>query len=787
MRRLSIFAAIIFATGFFQAWFMGINLSTIATKHSNGALCDAYTGALASGQSYLRVQPDGPLPPASHKYQILDASYYRDHVYLYFGITPFATLLVPWFKTTGTFLSESMCILVFEQIGYFMYGSALILIFRNDRRTKIDWIFAASLLTTIVAGGSWSLIARPDIYEIEVASGYACFASTVACLAAARTFRKGTKSFLGAAAFFLGVTMGSRPNYAPAVAVIAVAIGYYSWQSEYILSRKVRASLLCVAPLVLIGLILAIWNYMRFANIFEFGYKYTGFAQNNAILTHFSSGNIIYNLYRYLLGAFRIGHYFPFIDGIRDGPFEHQKGTNSYPDQVYGCLILFPVLFYTFFSMHRKQMLIGVLLLAAAGNLVLLSGLGYSTYRYPVDYLGAFAFAAALGIFNIARSANRVARFCSVGLLIPILSWSIVGCVCEAASIGRTTNLFDISRPIDFERLSRPFNAVAYRLEKLEHTGPRNIRINLMMPDNKYGHVEPILVAGDNGLQDFVYFYYISPGDIQVGFESTGYGGIVSASHKLDYMHPHIVELSLGSFLPPDSHPLLESLSIEDRSIARRLIHIEIDKQVVLEGIVNFHQTRSRIFIGESPDDAAFGARFSGKLLGIDRPLIKEGQIFPKWRASMFGPVTIVLTLHPGSLGVKQPLVSIGNRPQGGIFYIEQLAASKIRFGWKGYNQTSIYSCSVSCNYDRPHKIEFCAGSLLPPVDDGVWPASRREREADKRMICCELDGVEVWRAVEETPDASPSSVIIGENGLMLTDVADMLNADITSVTREVW
>ena len=789
MRRAIVLLSILLAAGLFQAWFLDVSPSNIAAKNSSGTLTDAYTEALAMGQSSLLIQPDAHSTWESRKFQILDASYFENRVYLCFGITPFAVLMVPWHRLTGTFLSQGACILILTQIGYLMYGCALWLVLRYDRRPKMDWLLAAGLLATIVGSSTWPLMARPAIYEIEAACAYACFASAVACLVAAHGSRESTRLLLGCAAFFAGITIGCRPNYFPAVALIAGAIGYLSWKSEASPSKRTRALLLCWAPLAVVGVALAAWNYERFSSIFEFGYGYTGFAQSHPDLIRFSPGNVLYNLNRYLVGGFRLSHYFPFIDGVREVRFPLPRATHEPVDQLYGSLILFPVLAYAFLPCFKEGAMRGFLLLMAAANLLLLSGYGFGTYRYPADYLGIASFAAGLGICCIPRVASRFGRIAATGLLVPVLCWSVVSCVCEAASIGRTTNLMDVNRAGDFAALSYPFNKVAFLTERLAKSGPRAIRLSLALPTDKYGRVEPIVVDGDAGLQDFIYFYYTGPGEIQVGFEATGYGGLVSGPRKLDYSQPHMVDISLGSFLPPDHHPLLQPLSNGEISFARGFVHVEIDHQTFLEGAARLHQTRSRILIGESPDDAAFGERFTGKLLRVERPLLRDAGIYPNWRPSLFGPVALTVKLKPMPVGSRQPLVCLGFRPAGGILFVESLPLGRIRLGWETYNGEPVYSQPIDWSYGQSHRLEFHAGSLLPPLDSSVWApdVAMKERVESKRFMRCILDGREAWSLERETPDVSPSSVVIGRNDLLQSNIADTLNGEVTSVAREAW
>src|ERR1017187_3769903 len=148
MRRAIVLLSILLAAGLFQAWFLAVSPSNFAARNSSGTLTDAYTEALAMGQSSLLIQPDAHSTWESRKFQILDASYFENRVYLCFGITPFAVLMVPWHRLTGTFLSQGACILILTQIGYLMYGCALWLVLRYDPRPTVGWPFPAGVFVT---------------------------------------------------------------------------------------------------------------------------------------------------------------------------------------------------------------------------------------------------------------------------------------------------------------------------------------------------------------------------------------------------------------------------------------------------------------------------------------------------------------------------------------------------------------------------------------------------------------------------------------------------------------
>jgi hypothetical protein len=786
MRRHLLLAVFLCVTAVFQAWFMDLSFVNIAPRHSRGTLTDLYVEGLAKGQSYLRVPTGGEASWESQKFHILDASYYRNRVYLYFGITPFAVLLVPWHLLTGTFLTDGACILIFCQIGYVFLGCSLLQIFREDRRARTDWLFAIGILTIIACSGTFSLIGRPAIYEVEGACGYACLAGAVACLVRGCSSNPAARAFLASAGLFAGLAMGCRPNCFPAVALIAAAIGYYSWRGEGSIQGKTKALLICWAPFAAVGACLAIWNYDRFSNIFEFGYSYMGFAVQNANLVHYSPGNFLFNLHRYLFGGFRLGPYFPFIEGTKDGPFPLATKTHEPVVQLYGSLLLFPILAYAVFAVRKRDRLGMLLLLASVANLFYLLGIGYGTYRYPSDYLGILSFVAAIGICGTPLISGAAVRFTANCLLVPFLLWSCISCICQASSIATTSNLFDVRRPRDFSLLSGPFNTVAFWIEGLSGSGPRAVRLTVMLPKGRTGQVEPILVAGDPGLQDFLYVFYQTPREIEVGFESMGNGGPVSGPMKIDYDRPHSVDISLGSFLPPDSHPLVAQLDKGELLMARNFVHVEIDGRPVLDDVVHVHPARARLFIGASPDDSAFGARFSGTLIKVERPLLSETGVYPIWGPLQFGPLAARLEMLPMPIGSRQPLVSVGHRPSGGVLFIETLASDKFRLGWQGYNENPIYSSPFDCTYGRPHRLEFDAGALLPPTASALWPThvAIPDRQEEKLRFRCVLDGSEIWNVKHATPDVSPLSVRIGENGLLESNIAEEFNGELDGVSR---
>jgi hypothetical protein len=790
--RLFVFAAITAAAALFQAWFLGVGPSSIVHRQSRHDLVDAYVESLASGRPYVLPQPVAAVRqsmPVGWIRTTLDSSYFDGKYYIYYGIAPFALVFVPWYKLTGTFLSAETLILGALLAGYAAYGFTLWFLFRKDARSAINWLLPLGFVAVIAAGETWTSMDQPYIHEVESASGYAALGGAIACLAVAWTSDRRRALPLGLATALAGLAMGCRPNCFPEVLLVASIAAWLAWKYGGAASRRAWYLSAALVPLAGAGLSLAGWNFLRFGNPFEFGMHYGTGAVSSPSIVKFSYENIPYNIHRYLLGGIRWGHYFPFIDGVKPGPISLPIAIHEPVDQLYGCLVLSPVLVFACLLAPRRRGVLVLLAAAAASNLLVLSGLGFGSFRYPSDYLGALAFAAALGIASIADIRSKFARMGVVLALIITLGWSCFMSLFAAVSIARMHELFDQERPAAFSAMARPFNAVAYRLARLAHSGPRSIRVSLILPGDRFGRVEPLMVDGDPGLEDFVYFYYAGPGLLQIGFESMGRGGPLSHPLAVDYSRRHLVDVSLGSLLPPDDHPLLRSMSRGDVAIARRLVHIELDQRTVLEGFVDLHPPRERFFFGASPDDQAFGATFTGKSLTVARPLISARDVLPKWTADQFGPLAVESTIGSPPPGLVQPLVSLGYHPSGALLGIKPVAPGLVQLVWLGQNSPELSSPPIAWVAGKSHLLTLRAGGLLPPLQSSLWGSTTHAMPAQeaKEMVSCLIDGRVVWKLTVQPQDASPSSICVGSNAIQATGTADQFSGHLVELGRKSW
>ena len=99
-------------------------------------------------------------------------SLYQKRCYLYFGIVPWTPLLVPWFKLTGTHLSDDAAIWIFGSLDFACYGLALFQIWRRWFLFVSHLILAAAVILLGICTGTWALLDLPQMIQIPSSAAY---------------------------------------------------------------------------------------------------------------------------------------------------------------------------------------------------------------------------------------------------------------------------------------------------------------------------------------------------------------------------------------------------------------------------------------------------------------------------------------------------------------------------------------------------------------------------------------------------------------------------------------
>ncbi|HUI06612.1 MAG TPA: tetratricopeptide repeat protein [Verrucomicrobiae bacterium] len=206
---------------------------------------------------------------ANARYGVLDLSYYKGRLYLYFGVTPVLVLFWPYLAVTGHYLLQKDATLIFCLVGFLTSAGLLLAVWRRYfAEVKVG--VAAGMLALGLATFTPFLLARCDVYETSISCGYAF---TMLALAAIwKTLHDPERRgwWLAAASLAYGLAVGARPSVLFGAVILLIPV------AEACLERRKvwTAVLAATVPIAFVGLGLMLYNALRFDNPFEFGWHY---------------------------------------------------------------------------------------------------------------------------------------------------------------------------------------------------------------------------------------------------------------------------------------------------------------------------------------------------------------------------------------------------------------------------------------------------------------------------------------------------------------------------------
>jgi len=373
-------------------------------------------GFRAGQLSVKKVAPAGlvQLPDpydrkANEAYGLLDLSYYRGKLYLYYGVTPAVLLLWPYVALTGNYLPQKDAVVVFCIIGFLVSTGLLAAIWRRYFANVNVTVVAAGALALGLVTGTASLLARCDVWEVSISCGYALAMVALAGIWKALHEPKRRCWWLAAASLAYGLAVGARPS---------LLFGGLTLLVPVVQARRERggifAPLLAAAgPIMLVGIGLMSYNALRFDNPFEFGLRYVLSGDRQVTGPPFSLHYLWFNIRIFYLEPAHWTTRFPFVHDITMPLPPSGYGRLEHP---FGILANIPIVWLALAAplawrdrpADARSILSGFLTAVAIvfGASALTLGLFLSaSIRYQVDLLPSLVLLAVIGILSLERAA----------------------------------------------------------------------------------------------------------------------------------------------------------------------------------------------------------------------------------------------------------------------------------------------------------------------------------------------------------------------------------------------
>ncbi|HEX3730834.1 MAG TPA: hypothetical protein VHV47_13575, partial [Opitutaceae bacterium] len=492
-----------------------------------------------AGHLYLPETPDprlaqlaNPYDPALRPADVAtphDGSYYHGHFYMYFGVTPIVTLLLPWRLLVGHDLPQVWAV-VFFVWGGFLAASAL---FLSLRRRFFPESGAVTLVAGLVVLGLGSMthavLRRSGVWEAAIAPGY-CFAMLMLLCLYRGLHSCRPAGWLAAAGAAFGLAVGARPIYVLGGAALLVPLIRAAALGRRELIRQALALALGAGP---IAAGLAWYNWARFGSPLEFGNHYMMNAANEQAAVHFSLRYLPYNFYAYFLAPLPFGRYFPFVGLAR---LPAQPDGYYGVEYVSGLLVNFPFAWLAVLvplgwrgraaaEAGELRRFLTALAIFFAGVAALEACWWAATARYMADFTPALMLLAAAGMLGAERAARGRGRaLVRTGAAAAALFTAFVGAMLSFQLHELLRQLY----PQTFDRVAHVFDTPVAWVERLagERFEPREI--TLRFPIGKGGLVEPLVTAGWEFQSDHLFVHYYDAGHVRFGYDHAGHGALWS-------------------------------------------------------------------------------------------------------------------------------------------------------------------------------------------------------------------------------------------------------------------
>jgi hypothetical protein len=609
-RYIACWAAVTLLIGTFYLTLLGTAFDRFVWSDHLDGYYDLLARSFVNGHLYLPVEPRPELlalkdpfeVPANRPYRLLDAALYHNRYYLYHGAAPALFVFAPWRLLTRHDLPQGIAVFLFCLGGY-LFLSLLLLDLLAYRGPPVPlWFFVLFCIALGLAQGVPFLLQLTLVYEVAIASGYFCLSAGFYFLFKTLTAAGSGVRWAVLCGLFLGLAIGCRPHLGlaipPAMLFIALRRGRPAPFLSVFLRRELFAFLL---PVLVCGLALCTYNYVRFAAPLEFGLRYQ-LGEPVYMNVHLAIINIVPGLYYLLACAPDLDPVFPFLRLAIRPPFNSihwELPARYFLEPTTGALYLFPpaliALAAPFFLWKSKNRgvpsaIIAALYLYSVSCIVFIAATGLNSQRFEVDFL------PYLVVICCALIPEQLYRFHAPGRRF----WSVALSAAILYSVGINL-LYAVQGPFDQWLRNRPANYIrlAHWFSPVQRFRPElNPRLHVSAYFDFHEHCPPgpfhplmgvgklgsryMLAASCHG-DDHITFFSDEGPNIRTAEATIGPGGL------------HLVEIE---FTPQD-----------------RVMNIRLDNKTILQHPLDFLITAPFQIRCGRDDSFALKRRFDGRIV----------------------------------------------------------------------------------------------------------------------------------------------------------------------------
>lgn len=341
-----------------------------------------------------------------------DTSIYDNKIYLYFGITPIILFYAPFYLITHFFISDQivyalLSVIIFVLQLLILKKVLLYLIQSNILKKDINKYFnVITLIVLSLCNGIPLTYISITVHSIAVLTSIFCqLVAIYLCLLLVNNFTKRKMFFIG---LFLTLAVGSRPS-----SIILLLLLFVFMLYIFNIKKYWKQYLCFFIPIIIYGIILATYNYMRFNSIFDFGLLYQfGPMYNKNSINNFNvsfitfAKNIFFNIF-----------YLPTFTFITPLCLFKNPENLSHFEPMIGGFIICPIvvfllfikkIFIRFFNDNKNIPLLIIVMLITSLCYILLNSCMGSNARFVAEYLSLLLVPSFISFYVFVENINNI-------------------------------------------------------------------------------------------------------------------------------------------------------------------------------------------------------------------------------------------------------------------------------------------------------------------------------------------------------------------------------------------
>jgi hypothetical protein len=749
------------------------------------------------GHTYLKVSPEteaAALRPDGTEAgsPLLDTTYYRGRIYLYFGPTPVVGLFLPYRLLTGGELSDNLAAALFAAAGFLVSLAVWRRVRRDYFPGSARWVGPVFAVLLGLGNACIIMLRRPLFYEAAIGAAYLCQATLFYALLRTLGARAaaGRLAWLGVCSLAAGLSVGARPVHAIGTVVTAFPLLWWWCQRGAAGGRRFRAREAWAAfgPLAACAAGLMAYNYQRFGSVLEFGISH-----QTSFPTSFSPTFILHNLKLYYFSLPGFSWYFPFLTPVQEAfrPAGY-VGVEQVHGQAWATVTWLPVLLAAVWWWRERDarrragaVFLWAVLFCYLSNLAFLLCLAGRSSRYMVDFqpalmlLAGCAFLVGERVCGAGRPWRRIAPAGLVAL-------ATIAALHNGFASLQFYELFKQSNRATYERIATVLNAPSAWAGRWLEPDQGPIRMQVRFPSGRAGVLEPLLATGVAEYSDVLFVHYLDAGSVRFVLRHHGHGAVISDAITIAPGATHRLEIDLGSFYPPLPHPFFAAFGRGERLLIKQTLRVNLDgTDAFLTRTPFYDASPGAVSIGWNPY-ALPGEqpRFTGEIGGVQRSGL-AGLVARK-AVEEFGPIRMEIRL-PQQMETREPepLVVSGTAGRGDALFVKYDGPRQIRLGFDHWGGSSRLSGPIEVDPAAFHALEIWMGSLVPPAGAEAlahFPAFQVEQM--RQTVRVVWNGREVFRTSAECYPAPPGTVDLGANDIGASSCTETFTGMIRRYSR---